>query len=427
MLSRLGALAPKQKKEITISFKTGEAKVIIASIVVKVTADGNEMSKVLKLSAIGKYPFVTLDSQAFDFENLLVGKTASQVFNLQNSSLVPTRYTIEKVNDDGKDNAIQVDHTQGELTPGSITKVTVTYTPQLAGVKSYCLFKVSAFGGNQIEFSCRGEADGYSVELSSKTVHFGEVQAQQTTNRLLNVVNDSDLPTSFQFFTDKSNLFSISMTEGVVKAHASQRIIITFSPQRTGNYYERIFCLVKNHKVLYVDLLGTCYDVLTKPIPLSQRHIDTYRHKVIMGTHRRVQASPKDIEAAEDSLMDSGLDMDLHGHEIPIDDDKQVVLHKEMLLSSSSQTRDLRLSEESINFNFTENGRISESKQLTLENKFGFPINIDWTLLPVLNKTTGQMVKNPFKVLPAQKELAANSSFVFNVDFAPYEPDSYFF
>ena len=63
---------------------------------------------------------------------------------------------------------------------------------------------MSAFGGNQIEFSCRGEADGYSVELSSKTVHFGEVQAQQTTNRLLNVVNDSDLPTSFQFFTDKS-------------------------------------------------------------------------------------------------------------------------------------------------------------------------------------------------------------------------------
>ena len=287
-----GTLGPKQKKEIQVSFKTTEAKVIIASVVLRVMATGPaaggdgaaaELSKVLKMSAIGKYPFVTLDNLAFDFENLLVGKTASQVFNLQNSSLVPTRYTIERVNDDGKDNAIQVDHSSGELQPGQITKVTVTYTPQLAGVKSYCLFKVSAFGGNEIEFSCRGEADGYSVELSSKTVHFGEVQAQQTTNRLLNVVNDSDLPTSFQFFTDKSNLFSISMTEGIVKAHASQRIIITFSPQRTGNYYERIFCLVKNHKVLYVDLLGTCYDVLTKPVPLSQRHIDTYRHKVIMG------------------------------------------------------------------------------------------------------------------------------------------------
>ena len=192
------------------------------------------------------------------------------------------------------------------------------------------------------------------------------------------------------------------MTEGVVKAHASQRIIITFSPQRTGNYYERIFCLVRNHKVLFVDLLGTCYDVLTKPVPLSQRHIDTYRNKVIMGAHRKVQSMNKDMEAAaEDSLMDSGMDVDLHAMERPIDDPNQVVLHKEMLQSSSAVSRDLRLSDESINFNFTENGRISESRQLTLENKFGFPITIDWTLLPVLNKTTGQMVKNPFKVLPA--------------------------
>ena len=45
----------------------------------------------------------------------------------------------------------------------------------------------------------------------------------------------------------------------------------------------------------------------------------------------------------------------------------------------------------------------------------------------MLNKTTGMMVKNPFKVLPVQKEIGPNASFVFNVDFAPYEPDSYFF
>jgi hypothetical protein len=134
------------------------------------------------------------------------------------------------VNDDKKDSAIKVDHTSGEIAPGAILKVTVTYTPSIAGVKSFTLFKVAAFGGNQIEFSCKGEADGYNVELSSKTVHFGEVSVAQTTNRLLNVVNNSDLPTSFQFFTDKSNMFSFSVTQGVVKPNASQRIIITFSP-----------------------------------------------------------------------------------------------------------------------------------------------------------------------------------------------------
>lgn len=153
------------------------------------------------------------------------------------------------------------------------------------------------------------------------------------------------------------------MTEGIVKPNASQRIIITFSPQRTGNFYERIFCLVKNHKVLFVDLIGTSYDVLTKPVPLGQRHVDTYRHKVIMGAHRKAMVS-KDIDV-EDSLMDSALDVDLH-LEIPIDDPSQVVLHKEMLMNSAAQARDLRLSEESINFNFTENSRLSEARQLTL-------------------------------------------------------------
>ena len=136
----------------------------------------NELSKMLKLSAIGKYPFITLDQHSFDFENLLVGKTASQIFNLQNNSNVPTDYTVEKVTDDGKDTAIQVDHSNGLINPGEIIKVTVNYTPQIAGVTSQTLFKVSAFGGNQIEFSCKGVADGFSVELSSKTVQFGEVQ-----------------------------------------------------------------------------------------------------------------------------------------------------------------------------------------------------------------------------------------------------------
>ena len=39
--------------------------------------------------------------------------------------------------------------------------------------------------------------------------------------------------------------------------------------------------------MLYVDLIGTCYDVLNKPMPLMQRHVDIHRHKVIMGVHNK--------------------------------------------------------------------------------------------------------------------------------------------
>ena len=67
-----------------------------------------------------------------------------------------------------------------------------------------------------------------------------------------------------------------------------------------------------------------------------------------MGAHRKAQVA-KDIEAMEDSMMDSAMDVDLH-LEIPIDDPNQVVLHKEMLQDSAAAMRDIRLSESSINF-----------------------------------------------------------------------------
>ena len=75
----------------------------------------------------------------------------------------------------------------------------------------------------------------------------------------------------------------------MIKPNSQVRIIIEFYPQATKNYYERVFCIVRNHCVLYVDLIGTCYDVLTKPMPLMQRHVDIYRHKVIMGVHNKLR------------------------------------------------------------------------------------------------------------------------------------------
>ena len=98
-----------------------------------------------------------------------------------------------------------------------------------------------------------------------------------------------------------------------------------------------------------------------------------------------------------------------------------------MLRDFTSPNRKLRFNQEFMDFNFTESGRLSEGKQLLMENSYPFDVQVNWTLLPVLNKTTKQWVKNPFRVVPEQTTIKANGSFTFNVEFAPYEPDSYFF
>ena len=103
--------------------------------------------------------------------------------------------------------------------------------------------------------------------------------------------------------------------------------------------------------MLYVDLIGTCFDVLTKPMPLMQRHVDIYRHKVIMGMHNRLRrdkqgdlkSSPRiqvDGTGSEEhqSTMLSGNDLEIN-HEIPIDDPTQVVLHKEMFIDITAESQ----------------------------------------------------------------------------------------
>jgi hypothetical protein len=61
--------------------------------------------------------------------------------------------------------------------------------------------------------------------------------------------------------------------------------------------------------VLYVDLIGTCYDILTKPVPLMQRHIDIFRHKVIMGMHNKSRG--KTLLDGDDKLAISSVEDDL--------------------------------------------------------------------------------------------------------------------
>lgn len=181
---------------MTITFTPEEAKVIIATAVIKFSG-AEDGSKVLKMSAIGKYPFLTINHEKFDFETLLVGKVAEKDVILKNSSLVPANFQVEKVNDDGKDLAFSIDNYSGSVPPGSSFKITVKFTPTIVGLTSCTQYRIKTVGGNDLHFSVIGHADCFTVRLSAVSVQFGEVQLTSNTNRLLNIMNDSDLPTTF--------------------------------------------------------------------------------------------------------------------------------------------------------------------------------------------------------------------------------------
>lgn len=277
------------KKEIKVTFRPTEAKVTVSTAVFNFKEGNNSTQRVLKMSGIGKFPFVSINHERLDFEQLTVGKELSKSVTLRNYSLVKAEYTLEPVNDDGKDNSVILSTMGGTIAPGASATILVTFCPTLVGQFTSRQFAIKVKGGNELKLVTIGQSNGVDVALSTQSIHFGEVQLTHSTNRLLNIINDSDQATSFQFFNDRTNIFSFSKVEGTIQPHSQARIIIEFFPQATRNYYERVFCVVRSHQVLYVDLMGTCFDVLTKPMPLMQRHVDIYRHKVIMGVHNKVR------------------------------------------------------------------------------------------------------------------------------------------
>lgn len=62
----------------------------------------------------------------------------------------------------------------------------------MPGAYTCTQYQINVKGGNVLKFSCMGQALGNDVSLSTTSIHFGEVQIQSTTNRLLNIINDGD-------------------------------------------------------------------------------------------------------------------------------------------------------------------------------------------------------------------------------------------
>jgi hypothetical protein len=92
-------------------------------------SSGQEMTRSLKVSAIGKYPFITINQEQIDFEELLIGKSCTKEITITNSSPVPTSFKISRTSDDGKDQSINLSHDSANLQPNTSFTVVVTYTP----------------------------------------------------------------------------------------------------------------------------------------------------------------------------------------------------------------------------------------------------------------------------------------------------------
>ncbi len=247
MFPIIGIIPSNQRLEIKTSYLAEEAKTVIEAVRLNL----NEQWLTMKMTAIGKYPYISMSSHRMEFPDLHIGQTSTKEIILKNSSLVPAEFTIEKINQESDViPGFSLDTYKNVIPAGGSYLVKVTYTPTVIGLFSCTHYKVNIKGGNEDQFTCTGGAIGVDVGLSAKSITFGEISLGKNTNRVLYIHNASSLPARFQFLCDQKNAFSFSKKEGEIKPHTDIRLLITFTPTECINFYERVFCIIQNHAIL---------------------------------------------------------------------------------------------------------------------------------------------------------------------------------
>ena len=434
-----GIIPIKKRIDIKIKIKPNYANVLIANA--RIILD-QKYSKIIRLSSIAKYPFISINKSNLDFGTIQIGHVKEQEIIITNNENVPAKFTIERTSTQpGKQPCIfYISNLTGEIPPKSNYLLKILFKPLFCLNNSYETFSLSVKGGNKLNFSCKGNCNALHTWVGVKSVNFKTVSLGSQSKKLFRIYNDSDLPTEFHIYHDNSGVFIFDINEGIIPAKSNIRINVTFRPYETIVYYQRIFCIIKNHSLFPIDLFGSCHDLLIKTPLLDMKKIEFFRLKELKGIYfsdekKKLELyeslnalSNKNNNALEEKkeLIDENIKFNIR--------EQQKQLHKEMFWETISNTRLISFDTDLIDFNFTENRRVSEPQFLKVFNNsnedmkvkfiYNKPINLN-NLLKSLNIFNSE--NTIFFTIPEEKIIPAKSSEEFKVYFKPNKSEYYFY
>ena len=88
-----GIIPRKKKLEIKIKIIPNLANVLVANA--RIILD-QKYKKIIRLSSIAKYPYLSINKSSIDFGSIQIGHTNEQELIVSNNESVPAKFTIER-------------------------------------------------------------------------------------------------------------------------------------------------------------------------------------------------------------------------------------------------------------------------------------------------------------------------------------------
>jgi len=429
-----GNIKPGKMENIRLNFFPTEASVYVGTIVCKQPEPRPAL--VMKISGIGKIPHIAVSKHMIDYEQVLTGQHRTEEIILTNTALVPVSFEIRPHPHD-HDNIFHWQSWKGRIPADGSIALNIKYSPLSTGSFDLDYFDVVTPGGNLQTICCKGFAEPHRVEVFvpppktnpdfvalTPALNFGNLELGRVSMKTVELINKTKAQAFYQFVTEPTGCFEFSRADGIIIPESTVNVDIRFKARIPGNYYRRIFILVKNQGPLYLDLTATAYhqlqDQVPRPMPLYQRHVELYR--------KRLQDERKPHAAAIYDSENKG--------------DPSAESWNEFFFDDTDDRREIYLQEADIDFGAMSNvGGVGDYRSITVVNRTDVKYTAMFMVPPdnyvdqpegagEIELTTLGPVLRPletcWKIFPEKADILPHSSTQFKVAFRPVYGNAYY-
>lgn len=261
-----GTLEPNVPTTIAFRIEFQEAKAIVAKTQLKIQ---NETPETIIISALGKYPYFSLTASRLDFGRIVVNSAKEVCTELLNVSEVGARFEIVRLKDDDFDDmSISSKEAGGFVPPGKAFALRFTFQPLIPDYFSSARFKVRVRGGNESIVELKGVCEKLSASFDRSLIVFNDLRLGSFAEESFVMTNRVPHKVHFEF-VNLAPFFRLSKSRGVLMPDGQLKIRCKFAPTRPAHFFQRLFCLIKDRELLYIDLYAAGHELIARPLPLS--------------------------------------------------------------------------------------------------------------------------------------------------------------
>ena len=462
--------------DICVSVVPTDASVVVAQAVCTVGGPNthaiiDEPILTTRLSAIGKYAYISLSETEVNFGEVLTGTPAESIKKeliLRNDSVVPAEYALVRHEVDA-DAVFDLTPESGVIPPQSELVITVRYHALGAGSYSLDRYTFITPGDCRVSVTLAGTslpckvllskepaltsgaiaADGsvlFSEAAPGDSLNFRDIEIGKSETRVLQLRNTSARDVHFSILTGADGLFKVNPMRGIIKAEGPPfSIAVSFTPGSPINYYKRMYVLLGDTLPQFFDCMGSGFirakgDIKEqRPAPLRHAHIQAYRNRAVHGMGGM---SPDELDAAHTSgtadpsffgqIGTTGTRaMSLTTLSNPLTRSGETsrvnisTAHEFFIEDTDLTCREINCNTSSFEFGFIPVRSCSESKTATISNNTNGKVTVVWKVPRTVNDM-GEYEQPAFEVSPLTCDINPGQSAPFKIVFKPHQTDRNF-